>query len=204
MSKSSRPISSTQRESVSVHDLKPITALGGSDPVVETIASVTLSEVTNLALASVAARHGQEKGCEKALKKLLGNTAPGPGMALLAQPFSAVWMGPEQWMIGADFATHEDIAEIVKAAMGDTASVTEQTDAWAGFDLSGAKIDAVMELLCPINMRDFPAGSATRTSIHHLGCFVISGGAEFVRILGPRASAGSLHHAIHTAMRSAL
>lgn len=187
-----------------MHDLKPITALGGSEPLVETFGTLTLSEVTNLALASAAARLGTEATCEKALKTLLGAPPPSPGTALLAEPFSAIWMGPNQWMIGADFETHEDLAEIVKAKLGESASVTEQTDAWAGFDLSGSGIDTVIELLCPINTRAFPAGSATRTTIHHLGCFVISGGDNFVRILGPRASAGSLHHAIHTAMQAVL
>jgi len=108
-------------------------------------------------------------------------------------------------MLGADIATHEDIAAKLKAALKDTASVTEQTDAWCCFDLSGKGIAAVMELLCPINMRALASGDATRTTIHHLGCFVICGDPDgFLRILGPRASAGSLHHAILTAMRSAL
>ena len=190
---------------MSVHSLKPITALGGTDPQVDTVAGVTCTEITNLSLASVAARLGQEKSCATKLKSILGATPPLPGKALLAQPYSAVWMGPDQWMIGADIATHEDIAAILKADLNDTASVTEQTDAWAGFDLAGNGIEAVLELLCNVNMRAMNSGEATRTSIHHLGCFVICGDPQgFVRILGPRASAGSLHHAITTAMKAAL
>lgn len=190
---------------MSVHDLEPITALGGAAPQVDTVAGLTCTEVTNLALASVAARLGQEKACAKKLKALLGDAAPGPGKALLAAPFSAVWMGPDQWMIGADFATHEDVEVQVKTALGSTASVTEQTDGWCCFDLSGDGIAPVMELLCPVNMRSLQSGDAQRTQIHHLGCFVVCGDPDgFIRILGPRASAGSLHHAIVTAMQSAL
>lgn len=190
---------------MSVHDLKPITALGGTEPRIDTVAGVTLSEVTDLALAAVAARRGQEKTCTDALKKLLGAAVPGPGKAYLGQPLSAVWMGPDQWMIGADFATHEDIEARVKEAVADSASVTEQTDAWACFDLNGEGVQAVMELVCNVNLRRMASGDATRTSIHHLGCFVVCGDPNgFVRILGPRASADSLHHALLTAMRSAL
>ncbi len=108
-------------------------------------------------------------------------------------------------MIGADFGTHEDIAAEVKGAMKGSATVTEQTDAWAGFDLTGDGLEAVMELMCNVNMRTMQSGDAIRTTLHHLGCFVICGDPSgFMRILGPRASAGSLHHAIVTAMKSAL
>lgn len=64
-------------------------------------------------------------------------------------------------------------------------------------------MEQVVELLCPINVRQMTTGDAQRTSIHHLGCFVLRRDpSDWVRILGPRASAGSLHHAIVTAMRS--
>lgn len=188
-----------------MHSLTPITALGGTKPQVDQVAGLTCTEVTDLALASVAARLGQEKQCAKALKSILGASPPEAGKALLSQPFSAVWMGPKQWMIGADITTHEEIAALLKTDLKDTASVSEQTDAWAGFDLSGDGIAAVMELLCNVDLRKLQSGDATRTSIHHLGCFVICGDPNsFVRLLGPRASAGSLHHAIATAMKSAL
>lgn len=188
-----------------VHDLEPITALGGTAPRVDHVGDVTCTEVSNLALASVAARLDQEKACAAAMKKLLGAAAPTAGKALLSDPYSAVWMGPDQWMLGAYIAADEDVAARVKAALGATASVTEQTDGWCCFDLSGDGIAAVMELLCPVDMRRLQSGDAQRTSIHHLGCFVVCGDpAGFVRILGPRASAGSLHHALVTAMQSAL
>ncbi len=188
-----------------MHDLTPITPLGQSAPQIDTVAELTCSEHCELALASVTARLGKEKKCAAALKKLLGAAVPDAGKALLSAPYSAVWAGPDQWMLGADIATHEDISALVKDAVGDTASVTEQTDAWCCFDLSGQGIEPVMELLCNIDMRRMASGDATRTTIHHLGCFVVCGDPDgFVRILGPRASAGSLHHAILTAMRSAL
>ncbi|AXI47136.1 sarcosine oxidase subunit gamma [Sulfitobacter sp. SK012] len=188
-----------------MHDLQPITALGAAEPRVDTVGTLSCHEVTTLALASVAARLGQEAACGKKLRAFLGTDAPGPAKAVLSQLYSAVWMGPEQWMIGGDDAAGELLADIVKSKLGTTASVTEQSDAWCCFDLSGQGIVPVMELLCNINIRAMQSGDAQRTSIHHLGCFVVCGDpGGFVRILGPRASAGSLHHAIVTAMKSAL
>lgn len=188
-----------------MHDLSPITPLGGHEPRVDDIGGTTLRENINLALASVHARLGQEDACAAHLKGLLGQDAPEPGRAVLRDPEAAFWTGPHQWMVGAPFDSHEDLEAQMKARFGDTASVTEQTDAWACFDLSGPGMEAVMELLCPINIRQMLTGDAQRTSIHHLGCFVIRRDpADWVRILGPRASAESIHHAIVTAMLSAL
>lgn len=186
-----------------MHNLSSITPLGATEPRVETHGSVTCSEVTDLALASVSARLGQESACSDKMHTLLGQPAPGPGKSAMGDPFTAVWMGPDQWMIGANISTHEDIEEQLISELKTTASVTEQTDSWCCFDLSGTRVAAVMELLCNVNLRVMKAGDATRSSIHHLNCFVICGDPDgFIRLIGPRSSAGSLHHAIIAAMKS--
>ncbi len=188
-----------------MHDLKPITALGGTEPRVDAINGVTLTENAGLALASVTARFGHEATCRAHLADLLDGPVPKAGKCHLHDPEAAFWMGPDQWMVGAPFDTHEDIADQLKLRFGDTASITEQTDAWACFDLQGDGMEAVMELCCNINIRVMETGDAARTSIHHLGCFVLRRDPEdWVRILGPRASAESLHHALLTSMKSAL
>ncbi|MEM9584549.1 MAG: sarcosine oxidase subunit gamma [Pseudomonadota bacterium] len=187
-----------------MHSLTPITSLGSTEPRVDTVADLTLSENPNVALASVAARLGQEEECRKHLIALLGSV-PGPGQVQLHNPASGFWMGPDNWMVEAPIETHEDLAAQLKLQFGDTASITEQTDAWACFDLRGDGIEAVLELLCNINIRAMKMGDAQRTSIHHLGCFVTRRDpADGLRVMGPRASAGSLHHAILTAMQAAL
>ena len=186
-----------------MHDLTPLTALGKAKPQVDTVGSMRLGEMSGLALASVAVRRGHEVACRAHLADLLEADPPGPGQACLHDPEAAFWMGPTQWMVGAPFETHEDLAAQLKTRFGQSASITEQTDAWAAFDLSGDALERVMELLCSIDMRQMKSGDAQRTNIHHLGCFVIRRDpASWVRILGPRASAGSLHHAILTAMKA--
>ncbi|WP_300072453.1 sarcosine oxidase subunit gamma [uncultured Ruegeria sp.] len=186
-----------------MHDLAAITALGGSEPRVDTVADVTCTEVPDVALASVAARSSQETKAQKALTKLIGVTTPDIGR-FAGDPVSAFWTGPDQWMVEAPFETHEDLAQQVKDAVGDTASVTEQTDAWTRFDLNGTRVLAVLELLCPLNARKMAEGDAARAAIHHLGCFVLCHSPDAFSVYGPRSSAGSLHHAITTAMKAAL
>ena len=187
-----------------MHDLKPITALGGTAPRVDNVTGTQLSENPDIALCSVAARQGQEGRCHAHLTSLIG-MVPEPGKLQLHHPEAGFWIGPHQWMVGAPFKTHETLADQLQIQFGTSASITEQTDAWVCFDLRGPGVEAVMELLCNIDIRTMKTGDAARTTIHHLGCFVTrQDPADWLRILGPRASADSLHHAILTAMKSAL
>jgi len=188
-----------------VHDLAPLTALGGTKPRADAHGGVTLTENPCLALASVAARRGHEPACRTHMDDLLEGPAPGPGTFRLHDPEEAFWMGPDQWMVAAPYASHEDLADRLKARFSATASITEQSDAWVCFDLHGEGLEAVMELCCNIDIAAMKPGDATRTAIHHLGSFVLRRDpASHLRILGPRASAQSLHHALLTAMQAAL
>lgn len=182
-----------------MHDLIATPALGAAT---QTIGTVTIAENTNVALASVAARSGQAEACATILKSLLG-AVPDIGRAVLHNLEAGFWTGPDQWMISAPMTTHEDIAEQLKSKLGDAASVTEQSGAWVVFDVTGAAMPQMCELLCNIPIRKMTAGDVRRTTIHQLGCFVIRREAtDHIRILGPRASAGTLHHALITAATS--
>ena len=182
-----------------MHDLKPIAAIG-SGP--ETIGTMTIAENTNVALASVAARKDGLTKCKKVLKSVLG-AVPDVGRAVLHDPEAGFWMGPDQWRIGAPMDSHEDIADQMKAQLGSAASVTEQSGAWVVFDVTGDAMPDMCELLCNVPIRRVTAGDVQRTMIHQMSCFVIRREDEnHIRVLGPRASAHSLHHALVTAARS--
>jgi sarcosine oxidase, subunit gamma len=186
-----------------VHDLAAITPLGGSTPKTDQIGAIRITEVTDRALASVSCRPGKGQAFAEAAKALFGAALPGPGMSTTGDPYGLIWTGPDQWFAEAPFGSHEDIARIVKAGLGDTASVTEQTDGWVRFDVEGAPVVDMLERLCPVASRQMKTGAATRTVLEHMGCLVIcrAEGARF-SILAPRSYAGSLHHALAAAAHS--
>ena len=101
----------------------------------------------------------------------------------------------------APLASHEDLADQLLAAMAGKASITEQTGAWARFDLSGQAVLDVLERLCALPTRSMEPGMANSTRIEYLRCFVICQ-AECFSILGPRSSAVALYRALVTAMTS--
>lgn len=185
-----------------MHDLQPVTALGGTTARIDRYDGITIAENDSLALASVAARLGRERACHEALSNLLGKV-PEAGRAVFHDPEDGFWMGPDQWMISAPRATHELLADAMKNLFGDNASVTEQSGAWVCFDVMGSAMPDICERLCAVPIRKMAAGDAQRTMIHQLGCFVIRHeNADHIRILGPRASTGSLHHALITTAES--
>ena len=185
-----------------MHDLEQVTPLGAARARVDTHGPVTLTEVTDRALASVAARLARENETVAILTDLLG-MAPPASARLAGERLAAFWTGPDQWMIEAPLATHEDLAAQLGARSGGAMSVTEQTDAWCRFDLTGEGFPDVFERLCVADTRTFAGGEARRTAIDHLGCFLLCRAPGHVSVLGPRSAAGSLHHALLTAMQSA-
>lgn len=181
--------------------LKALTPLGHDAPITKIIGPVTITENVGVALASLAARLGRAAEVAAAAQAA-GIPLPGPGRAETAS-YGAIWLGPEQWMIEAPFETHEDIVAILKPLFGEAASITEQTDAWVRFDLTAADLPALFERLCGYDLRRNGPGSATRTVIEHLGCYVVRRAENQVSVIGPRSSAHSLHHALITAAKSA-
>lgn len=186
-----------------MHDLAALTPLGSSLAKTETIGAIRISEVTNRALASVSVRLGKTEDFAVEAKSLFNMPLPAPGSWAETAPYGLIWTGPEQWFVEAPFESHEDIAGILKTTLGDTASVTEQTDGWVRFDLTGSDVVALLERLCPVPSRRMQTGAATRTILEHMGCLVICRAAgHHFSLMAPRSFAGSLHHALMAAARS--
>ena len=180
-------------------DLQAMTALGAAAAAVVTVGPLTITERVDVALASVAARRGMDKGTAA---KAAGLPLAEPGSHVTGAPYSAFWVAPEMWFIEAPFASHEQIAALLKTALGDAAAVTEQTDAWVILDLAAPDLAPLLERLCNVDFAGRPVGYATRTMIDHLGCYVIKHGPGMARIYGPRSSAQSLLHALEVAAAS--
>lgn len=174
-------------------DLTPISPLGAAAPRVDSLGSITITEVTNRALASVAQRKG---GSVSAGFKTLGFAgAPDVCEMLESNGHRAWWMGPDQWLVDAEFDTSGTWAKAVKEAMGDAASITDQTEGFCRFDLNGPLCVDLLQRLCGLDSDQMQVGAAQRTQLHHMACVVIKTEAGW-SVLGAHSSAGSLHHAL--------
>ena len=173
--------------------LSALTPLGAAHPKTDQIGTITLTEVTDRALASLTCRNASMPAFLAAASRL-GLSLPQAGHWADGKQ-AAIWTGVDQWLIDAPYGP--DLAAELKSVFGDSASVTEQSDAWARFDIVGAAKVDLLERLCPAPSRRMVAGMATRSTVEHIGCLLICDADRF-RLMCARSYAGSLHHALTT------
>jgi len=184
-----------------VHKLHEITALGKSEAISLEIGPFSLKEVTNTVIASYSFRKGSEKLAKKNIEKFVDDRLADI-MSCNFGNISSFWVGPEQWFIEAKSTDQPDLAQELNKISKGTASVTEQTDAWCRFDLSGDYLEKPFSLLCNVDVPSFTGTEITRCQIDHLGCFLICRDLKYFTVLGPRSAAGSLHHAIVNSLKA--
>lgn len=179
------------------------TALGGLTPAVDKVGAWTLAELCDRAIASVTARNGQDAVVAPAMETLAHGPVPIGSLRSGArhQVFSTA---PSQWFVMGDHAQDELLAQSLKSDLGTAASVTEQSDGWAVFHLSGAPLAPVLERLVMADLARLTSGTALRLLMEHMNVFVLCSATDAaVEILVARSYAQSLHHALLTAMQSA-
>ena len=182
-------------------NLIAVSPLGFTTPYKETVGAYTISEVADRAMASVTARKDSAAAVKNILAEIVNQPAPEVG-GYCAGEIEAFWTGQSQWMLAATFDEYEDIVASFAGAFRGKASLTEQTDGWCRFAINGPNLERLCSLLCAIDMRGFIAGKSARTTIEHIGCFVLRNKDDQIHIIGPRSSAASLHHAISAAAKS--
>jgi sarcosine oxidase subunit gamma len=115
------------------------------------------------------------------------------------------WTGVDQWMVEAPHASYANLAAQLSGTLKDNASVTEQNDGWARFDLQGENCVAVLERLSAADIASMQAGATTRTTIEHLSCFLLCRQpSQHFSIICPRSFAKHLYHSIVITIKSVL
>ncbi|ADE38483.1 sarcosine oxidase subunit gamma [Candidatus Puniceispirillum marinum] len=185
-----------------MHDLAPLHALGGHSPQIDVYDRVTLAENADFAYVSIAAHAGGKDKLSKIAGKVIGVTLPLPEQMTHHDDISAIWTGPDQWMVEAPIESHETMADDLTIKLAGIAAVTEQNDSFVRFDLTGELCVNILERLCAVNSRQMPYNSATRTAIEHISCFILHRSVGYFSILGARSSAKSLHHNLINSIKS--
>lgn len=148
---------------------------------------VTLAAAPNGVLVSIAPFAGREAEVSAALGVALqvGEVADLPGGRL-------IWTGLEQWLLQG-----------VAPPLGESAAVTDQSDAWEGLRLTGAPAAAVLARLVPNDLHPtaLPSGRVARTMLGHLMAVLIAT-PDGYDILVMRSFTDTAVHDLCTAMRS--
>ena len=176
-------------------DLTPITALGTETARMQDFGVLRITENTNLALASLSLRAGQDAPTP------FGLTLPDAGGWAPQDGQAAFWTAPGQWMVEAEGRAVEDIAAALKAeAPG--CSITEQTDGWVTYEITSDRatsLEALMQKLVNLDPARLSCGTAARTGLEHMSVYLIRRSDTCLAVMGMRTLADSLWHTLATA-----
>ena len=163
-----------------------------------------IEEVSDLAIVSIACPLGGSKRLRSAVSDAWSIDLPRPGTAEVSNEsgITLMFMAPD--MHFALFRKDDrSPVERVAGELGDAAYCTDQTDNWVALRLSGAHSASALERICPVDVSpgSFPAGSATRTVLEHMGSVVYCESELRYLLLSASSSADSFLHAVETSVK---
>ena len=163
-----------------------------------------IEEVRDLAIVSIACPAGGSKRLRSAVSKAWSIDPPRPGTAAVSDKsgVTLMFMAPDM-----QFALFRNDGpppvERVAGELGDAAYYTDQSDSWVALRLSGTHSADALERICPVDASPgaFPAGSATRTAMEHMGSIVYCESELSYLLLSASSSADSFLHAVETSVK---
>lgn len=168
---------------------------------------VTLKEVADFGLVSIAAPIGGEKKLIQAVKKSYGCDLPAVGSSDVSKNSELRMLGlqPGQWFA---FFPHagDDALSSVSEKLGMGGYYTDQSDSWAVLEISGERAREALERICPLDLHPtaFPKGAVSRTVMEHLGVINLRTGEDTFTLMSARSSAQSFLHAVETSIRNVI
>jgi sarcosine oxidase gamma subunit len=147
---------------------------------------LSIELLDNMPRLSLAPLKGELEQVQNILQQH-GISLPPPTEARLS-PCIVLPLGQGQWLLQGVLPNLEPLDGLV--------ALTDQSDAWCGFTLQGAKVPLLMERLVANAPDTYSSGKAVRTQIEHIGCWVVGLTQNEWQVLGPRSSAQSLFDAL--------
>lgn len=164
-------------------------------------AGYSVVEKETIALFSIAPFQGQQEKTNDVLKEAFGLELPDIGKTASDKGNQLYDIARNQWMLESD-RSEQEISALLNEKLGNHAAITDQTDSWCCFELSGERVIDKLERICPINLLDsaFPVGAVVRTSMEHIGVIIRrdadQNDSRCYRILGATSYRNSLLHAL--------
>lgn len=184
--------------------LKAVSPMDGYS---ENFDGVSLREVADLDIVSIALPLGGEELALTAIQSVFGISAPpvGTSATTVEQSARLVRLAQDQLFVLIARAK-TDAADHIADQFNGAAYTTDQTDGWTGLEIAGTRARDILERICPLDLHPhaFAINSAARTSMEHLGTIIIRTGDETYQLLSASSSAGSFLYAVKTSVLNCL
>ncbi len=168
---------------------------------------ISLEEVCDLAIVSIATPRGGADALASALKDAFGVTPPKAGKACQSKDGSTQFLGTSGDQM---FAVFDDpnpgASEVMADKLNNTGYCTLQSDNWVALKISGVRCREALVRISPIDLSaaNFPVGSVARTAMEHMGVIIYPEGDNTFVLLSASSSAASFLDALETSIHNVL
>ena len=168
---------------------------------------VTIAEITDRAIVSVATPHDGEDALSKAVASAYHTDIPAVGQSTVSDVDNARFLGMQrdQFFLLFDDSGPRAVEAVAKK-LGDSGYLTDQSDSWAMIRVSGPKCRTALERICPIDLHPstFAEGIVARTVMEHLGTIIVREGQDSFLLMSPWSSAASFLHAVQASVENVI
>ncbi len=189
----------------SLNALKPLTAL---DNFSQAAHGVLVTEVTDLAIVSMAIPAETNDAFNKAIKKSYKVERPEVGTFSQSKTDNARFLGlqQDQMFLMFDYTSDRAVEEVSAKINGSEqlSYLCDQSDSWVTLRISGENCLEALERICPLDIDPivFPVGSVARTSMEHMATIIIHESEGSYLLLSLRSFAHSFLHAVTTSVKN--
>lgn len=164
---------------------------------------VTLKEITDISLISIAQPLRGRTALQKSVRAVWGCALPVPGNSTLSNDKKArlLCLGSDSFMVLLEGGI--SVKDVATGLVG-KGYCTDQSDNWVTLHIAGPMARTALARICPINLHGdvFPLGAAARTSMEHLGTIVLRDGPDRFLLMSASSSASSFLHALTTSIKN--
>lgn len=119
---------------------------------------LVVTPIEHLGIATVIASHGAHSDIAGYFNTHYGITLPTEPQAAHSAECTALWAGPEQWLL---LSRHRNLASSLTEELRNAAAVSDQSDARAVMRLSGPNVRRALSKGCPIDLDPRALGSTS-------------------------------------------
>ena len=160
------------------------------------IGAMRLREITDLDLTALAIPHKGTSKLKTTIKSGFNLSMPTPMKSTADAKTRLLMTQPDQIFAMTPRSKHAETS--VRKSIGDTAHITDQTDAWVVLELSGPASRTALERICQLDLHPdvFKQNQMARTTMEHMGSIVIRTNADTYLLMSASSSAKSFLHAV--------
>ncbi len=165
--------------------------------------AVSLTELTGLALVSIATPMDGEDDLHRSTVAAFGTTLPAVGSSTRSEDGQARLLGlqRDQFFLLLEHESHNALS-MVSDKLGTAGYYTDQSDSWAILRIDGPGSRTALERICMLDLSAdvFLIDTVARTTMEHLSVIILRDNADSFLLLSARSSAKSFLHAIETSI----